>query len=570
MSDTESPDTTASNVGDKVKGFFTSLDRRKSSASEQPQASSEAPMLHAAAEKEPIVATVETAPKSEITNVAPEETPSVTVLSSDSFRADDILRSKLSTEESFPLPTLLQSLPSKLPPEKETPTTLKPPNLPQILPPAFSPVVSLKHITPFEHAEKPMFRARQSSAPPPRVESKTRRSPSPASQNTPPERLKKQEEKKISNSMSQSYYPHSTYSWDSWERPQFHRVPGCLPFSDGVLLENRGMNGYPPSKNGNMEQPQPPPTLYYDSNTGQYIPGPDYRTLGRYATTGNRRHRSRRHHQNHRSVGNYSTYDHTRSASLISSRTPEPPYPVMDQGYRGHVQLQQPIMYPYVIQARPPIMPTSPRVQQTYQPMEESMHQTYNDRKHLVSSGTDDSPMQVVETIGGTPRRPNNIHSVNVAPVNTAYVETIPPVFIPQTVVYRNIAQPPQPPAPVKLGQEEQPIRYTSDVVRSINRQAFKIGQKGVREGELSPRDHYLEVISNGAPKPTMRERTEYPGGRLNDGGERRLSVKDLVKKFSIQSDDDVFVRNPRNDFNNKEESRNGNYVEDGVYHLRR
>ncbi|VDO06732.1 unnamed protein product [Rodentolepis nana] len=523
-------------------------------------------MLQVAVEEEHLV---KTAPKTEITEITPDETPSVNVLSSDSFRADDILRSKLSTDESLTLPALLQSLPPKLPPEKGTPTTLKSPNFPQIIPPAFSPVVSLKHITPFERAEKPMFRARRLSAPPPRLDSNARKSPSPP-HNAPPERQEKPDEKKHANSMSQSYHPFSTYSWDSWERPQFQRVPGCLPFSDGALLENRGMNGYQPSKNGDIGQ-QRPPTLYYDYYTGQYIPGPDFQTHGRYATTGRYRRRSRKHHHNHRSVGNYSTYDHARSASLMSGHTPEQAYPVMEQEFRGDIQLQQPLMHPHFVHTRPSIMPLSPRVQQIYQPMVESMHPAYSAKKQLVSSGTDDTPMQVVETIGRTPRRPSKIRPINVAPVNTAYLESVPPIFVPQTMVYRHVSQPPsQTLAPIRQVQEEQPLRYTSDVVRSINRQAFKIGQKGSRDGALSPRDHYLEVISNGVPKPTAREIPEYPKGRLNGGDERKISVKDLVKKFSVQSDDDVFVRNSRNDVNNKGGSRNGNYAEDGTYPFRR
>nr|CDS26979.1 expressed protein [Hymenolepis microstoma] len=553
-----------SNVGGKVKEFFTSLGRRKFSASEK---SLEASMVQVTVEEENLV---KTTPRTEITEVTPEETPSTNVLSSDSFRADDILRSKLSTEESFTLPPLLQSLAPKLPPEKGTPTTLKSPNFPQIIPPAFSPVVSLKHITPFEHAEKPMFRTRQSSAPPPRSDSTTRRSPSPP-QNPPPER-----QKMHPHSMP---IPRSTYSWDSWERPQFQRVPGCLPFSGDSLPENREMNGYQPSKNGNIEQQPSLLTLYYDFSTGQYIPGPDYRTHGRYATIGGYRHRSRRHHHNNRSVenysnrsvGNYSTYDHARSASLMSGHTPEQVYPAVEQGSRGVIQFQQPTMYSYVVQTPTFSMPTSPRDQQMYHPMVESMHHAYSGKKHLVSSGTDDTPIQVDETIERTPRRPAKLRSISVAPVNATYVESSPPVFVPQTMVYRHISQPPpQPLAPIKPDQEEHPIRYTSDVVRSINRQAFKIGQKGSIDGALSPRDHYLEVISNGVSKPSMRETSECPKGRLNSESESKPSVKDLVKKFSRQSADDVFVRNSRNDFNNKEESRNGNYVEDGTYPFRR
>ncbi|EUB55291.1 hypothetical protein ECG_09229 [Echinococcus granulosus] len=459
---------------------------------------------------------------------SPTETPlsaKVTLLSSSSFRADDILRSKLSTQENT-VPPVFHSLPPKFPSDKEPPITMSP-SLPQIRPPAFSPLVNIKHITPFEHNKKPLFRARQASEPPPTLDVKAARSPSPPSPVLSPSRQKPVP--KAQSASSVVYNPLSSYSWDSWAKPVFVRGPGFLdtPAENGSVLENKQsqpQDPYPPA---------PPPILYYDPFLGQYVATPGYHTVGRYSQTLGRRQPSRRQHQQHRSVGHYSTCRTNRSTSCLSTYAPDSmsgrQYP-LDEHLIGNV-------VPYQ-QAQAPI-PRSATPQRTVplRPNYRNESEMRLDKKtYLVSSGTDDIPIQLVDTL--SPRKQsynfNNIRSDNADPL-----ESISQVYIPPTMVVSR-------PSTIPVKSSDDPIRYTSDVVRSLNRQTFKMGQRQSKEGALSPRDHYLEVV-NGPSHPRVSEKYVFPNSSLN-GGERRPGVMDLVKKYS-QYEEAAYepqMRNPR------------------------
>ena len=432
-----------------------------------------------------------------------------------SFRADDILRSKLSVDENLSHPGI-NSPPPKIDFEKETPAS-RPSYLPQIRPPAFSPVVNLKHITPFEHSEKPVFRSRLSSLPPPRASSKPARpnwsSPSalPVNQEKIPQQSRP--------SKTQVYNSPNIYSWDSWERPVFSRAPGCLSLQtlDRVLMNDHQLRSpsMPPS------QPvMPPPMLYYDPYSGQYLPVLDYTSKRRYSQSLGRRHPSRSHsHQSRKSVGMYSTYDRNRSSSSMFTYTPEPlieRHVTVTVQPRPESQLQTGNSRQYL----QPTPQTSTKLRQDYR-YEDEMQMS--PRRQLVSRGTDDTPVDSFS--------PSIESKIN--PVNGRVVEAITPVYIPPTMEVR------RPENNIKSPPENTPIRYTSDVVRSLNRQAFKMGRRNSSEG---PRDHYLQVI-NKSTHPVASEKTALSNGKLSSC-EKRPSVADLVKKFQqpLQQEEEVYT----------------------------
>ncbi|KAL5963849.1 hypothetical protein TSMEX_008423 [Taenia solium] len=501
------------NVGNKVKGFFQSLGKKKPPSKPSLQDSqSETPMSGTPTEK--------------------SLSPTVALSASSSFRADDILRSKLSTEQNT-VPSVFHSLPSKVPGEKEPPKlpdekeppVAMSPSLPQIRPPAFCPLVNLKHITPFEHSEKPLFRARQASEPPIRLDTKAARPPSPPSPTLPSDR-----QKKVSNAQSASsltYNPLSAYSWDSWAKPVFVRGPGFID----TQAENGNGSENKQSQSSNSHPPAPPPILYYDPFLGQYVSTPAYHTVGRYSQGLSRHQRSKRQHRRHKSVGHYSTYNTSRSTSCLSTYAPEMglerQYPLIEHRVGGVVQYQQP-------QPPPPRAMTPQRAVQLRQNYRNEDEMRLNKKVHLVSSGTDDTPIQLVDTLSPG-RQSNNYDNIKIG--NAELLESISPVYIPSTMEVSR-------PDPVPIKSPEDQIRYTSDVVRSLNRQAFKMGQRQSKEGVLSPRDHYLEVV-NGSARPKEREKFVFPKSSLN-GGEKRPGVMDLVKKYS-QFEEDAYAPRMRN-----------------------
>ncbi|VDM16797.1 unnamed protein product [Hydatigera taeniaeformis] len=473
--------------------------------------------------------------------------PTAALSASSSFRADEILRSKLSSEESR-VSSVFHSLPPKIPGEKEPfkkfdekePSAALSPNLPQIRPPAFSPLVNLKHITPFEHNEKPLFRARQASEPPPKLDVKPTRSPSTPSPVSPPSQQKTVQ--KAQSVSSPTNNPFSAYSWDSWAKPVFVRGPGVLDSQ----TENGFASGGKMSQSSNSYPPAPPPILYYDPFLGQYVSTPGYHTVGRYSQGLGRRQRSKRHNQRHKSVGHYSTYEKTRSTSCLPTyaveSVSERQYPMTENRIGDVIQYQQ--ATPHLMRSATPQMPV--QLRQSYRNDNEMR---VNKKVHMVSSGTDDTPIQLVDTL--SPRR-ESINFNNIRSDNAELLESISPVYIPST------AEAARPDVSLVKPPDDQ-IRYTSDVVRSLNRQAFKMGQRQSKEGVLSPRDHYLEVV-NGSARPKARENFGYSKVSLN-GAEKRPGVMDLVKRYS-QFEEDAYAPRARN---SRPAMDNVNNMEDSV-----
>lgn len=501
------------NVGNKVKEFFQSLGKKKPPSQKSQQESQPEIPMSATPTEEPL-------------------SQPAALSASSSFRADDILRSKLSTEAST-VPSVFHSLPPKVPGEKEPPKlpddkelpAVMSPSLPQIRPPAFSPLVNLKHITPFEHSEKPLFRARQASEPPPRLDTKAARSPSP-----PSPTLRSDNQKtvpKAQSASSSTYNPFSAYSWDSWAKPVFVKGPG--------FIDTQGENGFGPenkqSQPSNSYPPAPPPILYYDPFLGQYVSTPGYHTVGRHSQGLCRHQRSRRQNQRHKSVGHYSTYGTSRSISCLPAYEPEMvserQYPLNEPRIGDMVQYQRP-------ESSLPRSMTPQRAVQLRQNYRSENEVRLNKKVHMISSGTDDTPIQLVDTM--SPRRQSNNYD-SLKSESAEMLESISPVYIPSTM---EVSRPDS--IPVKSPEDQ--IRYTSDVVRTLNRQAFKMGQRQSKEGVLSPRDHYLEVV-NGPERPKEREKFAFPKSSLN-GGEKRLGVMDLVKRYS-QFEEDAHTPRTRN-----------------------
>ncbi|VDD82808.1 unnamed protein product [Mesocestoides corti] len=458
------------------------------------------------------------------------------------FRADELLRSKMSTDDASLLPMVSQ--PRQVPQEHESPGPTLQTNQPQlssqIRPPTFSPLVNLKHMTPFEHNERPQFRVRQSSAPPPRRqerESSSSPSPSPVIQSARQENIEKPRPLRV----SQLFQQPPAYSWDGWEQPAFVQVPvkydgrprlampqipsknGRSATPDGVLLENgrkpsyagiQSRQGAQPSANIGEESyyvpPLPPPLLYYDPYSGQYVAAPTipsgYDIVGRHAHTLNRRHRRKSHHHHKRSctphmdIANYSTYNPTKPFS-----TSVPPSEASFD-YRSTLQTQP---------------QATPEMQQQKVPAVMSQNDRFEDeirvtqKKRLISSGTTDTPSHRVETLNSK---------------RNSVLTPITPVSIPQTM-FSN-----QNPnrlsaeilSPITDGNKNQ-TRYTSDVVRSMNRMIFKMGRKESAEGMLSPKDSYqesLNITTRSPQAPKVSSNGEVQGAR-------KLSVMELVKKYS-------------------------------------